>query len=104
MDAPLHIVPDSFPHCDYFALNGTIDAHAEQLLKELPTKVTQPVVRLDFSKAGRINSMGIALLLRCCKTIRDQKRAEIQLAGLNQMNTLLFKMTGMFLLATPSKS
>jgi hypothetical protein len=45
--------------------------------------------------------MGIALLLRCFKRIKEEKRAEIKLVGLNQMNTMLFKMTGIFLLAHP---
>ena len=88
------------PH-DYFALEGNIDAHCEPFFKDLPSRVRHPLVRFDFSGAGRINSMGIALLLRCFKEIRQQKQAEISLAGLNPMNTMLFKMTGVFLLATP---
>ena len=84
---------------DYFALEGTIDAQSERLLKELPAKVRYPLVRFDFAKAGRINSMGIALLLRCFKDIGC--KAEIRLVGLTPMHTMLFKMTGVFLLATP---
>jgi len=84
---------------DYFALEGTIDAQSEALLKELPSKVRHPLVRFDFSKAGRINSMGIALLLRCFKDIGGS--AEIRLEGLSPMHTMLFKMTGIFLLAAP---
>ena len=103
MDALLHIVPDRFPQYDYFALNGNIDAQAEKQLKELPAKVKQPKVTIDFSKTGRINSMGIALLLRCFKAIREEKKADIELVGLTPMNTMLFKMTGIFLLATPGK-
>lgn len=84
---------------DYFALAGTIDAHSEALLRDIPAKVKQRQVRFDFSHAGRINSMGIALLLRCFKEI--QGRAEIRLEGLSQMHAMLFKMTGVFLLAKP---
>ena len=83
---------------DYFALEGTIDAQSEGVLKEIPGKVKSLVVRFDFSKAGRINSMGIALILRCFKEIGG--KAEIRLEGLNQMHSMLFKMTGVFLLAT----
>jgi len=86
---------------DYFALEGTIDAQSELFFKELPAKVRYGQVRFDFTKAGRINSMGIALLLRCFKEIRQAKQAEIKLEGLSPMNTMLFKMTGVFLLATP---
>lgn len=103
MNTTFRIIPNRFGECDYFALCGNIDAQAEAHLKELPARVGQPVVKFDFSKAGRINSMGIALLLRCFKEIREARKAEIQLVELNQMNTMLFKMTGVFLLATAVK-
>ncbi|WP_026842563.1 STAS domain-containing protein [Citrifermentans bremense] len=87
--------------CDYFALEGTIDLHSEALLMAIPAKVKHPVVRFDFAKAGRVNSMGVALLLRCFKEISG--KAEIRLEGLSQMHAMLFKMTGVFLLATPAE-
>lgn len=89
--------------CDYFALEGTIDITSDRLLRELPTKVKHRKVRLDFSKAGRINSMGVALLLRCLKEMRESKQAEVTLEGLAPMHTMLFKMTGVFLLASPAE-
>ena len=104
METLFKIVPNYGCSCDYFSLAGNIDAQAETLLKELPAKIQQPVVKLDFSHTGRINSMGIALLLRCFRRIRDEKQAEIQLLEVNPMNTMLFKMTGIFLLATPAKA
>lgn len=94
-------VTTEFRH-DYFAIEGTIDAHSENLLKGIPAKVRHPLVTFDFSKAGRINSMGIALLLRCFKDI--QANAEIRLEGLSPMHATLFKMTGVFLLASPAKN
>jgi ABC-type transporter Mla MlaB component len=84
-----------------FAFHGNIDAQAEAQLMEVPQQVRQPLVTFDFSRAGRINSMGIALLLRCLKNIKEERKAEIHLRELNQTNTLLFKMTGVFMLATP---
>ena len=99
MNGSKHAVSDA-PH-DYFALEGTIDAQSETFFKALPAQVRHPQVRFDFARAGRINSMGIALLLRCFKEIRQAKQAEIVLEGLSPMNTMLFKMTGVFLLATP---
>ncbi|MBJ6801081.1 STAS domain-containing protein [Geomonas propionica] len=90
---------DNSAACDFFALEGTIDAHSEALLMAIPARVKHPVVRFDFTNAGRINSMGVALLLRCFKEIRS--KAEIRLEGLSQMHAMLFKMTGVFLLATP---
>jgi anti-anti-sigma regulatory factor len=87
---------------DYFAVEGTVDAASERYFRELPAKVTQSRVRLDFANAGRINSMGIALLLRCLKEMKEKKQAVVTLEGLAPMHTMLFKMTGVFLLATPS--
>lgn len=86
---------------DYFALEGNLDAQSEKYFKELPARVRCSQVRFNFIKAGRINSMGIALLLRCFKDIRETKKADILLEGLTPMHAMLFKMTGVLLLATP---
>jgi len=86
---------------DFVTLSGTIDYDAGNCLEELPSKVGRPRLRVDFREVGRINSMGIAFLLRCFKKIRDEKKAEISLTGLNSMHAMLFKMTGVFFLATP---
>jgi anti-anti-sigma regulatory factor len=94
--------PNCLPPHDFFTLEGTIDARSEPFFRELPRKVRHSQVRFDFSRAGRINSMGIALLLRCFKEIRQGKQAEILLEGLSPTNAMLFKMTGVFLLATPA--
>lgn len=79
---------------------GIIDSRAENALRELVGMVNGPNVRCDFNKSGRINSMGIAFLLRFMKQIRDDKSASISIRGLSQVNMILFKMTGIFLLAT----
>jgi len=89
------------PEHDFFALEGTIDAQSEPFFRDLPARVRHPQVRFDFSRAGRINSMGIALLLRCFKDIRQARETEILLEGLSPTNSMLFKMTGVFLLAKP---
>lgn len=88
---------------DHFQLHGNIDAAAEKELQGLPAMVCNQVVRIDFSQAGRINSMGIALLLRCFKHIREEKKADIFLRQLNPTNAILFKMTGIFMLASHEK-
>lgn len=100
MDKIFTIMPKRTTSCDYFAFTGNIDAQAEALLKGLPAQVSRQVVKLDFTNAGRINSMGIALLLRCFKRIKEERQAEIRLVQVNNTNTMLFKMTGVFLLAT----
>jgi anti-anti-sigma regulatory factor len=103
MPSTFKVTPNSSNSFDYFTFHGNIDAQAETQLKELPLKVRRPVVKFDFSKTGRINSMGIALLLRCFKTIKEEKQADIRLVELNQTNSMLFKMTGVFFLANPEK-
>ena len=85
---------------DFVSLAGTIDYDAGSLLEELSEQVKRPKISFDFSKVGRINSMGIAFLLRCFKKLRDEKGTEISLTGLNSMHTMLFKMTGVFMLAS----
>jgi anti-anti-sigma regulatory factor len=82
-----------------FVLTGIIDARAQQILSGLEDRVTTPKVRFDFAQVKRINSMGIALLLRCFKQIRDRKQAEIRLSNVNEVNAMLFRITGIFLLA-----
>jgi anti-anti-sigma regulatory factor len=86
---------------DIFFLAGIIDARAQKLLDELHFSVKAPRVRFDFGEVKRINSMGIALLLRCFKQIRDQKHAQIWLSNVNEVNFMLFRITGIFLLAEP---
>lgn len=95
------MIGQSAENFDYFALEGTIDSRSERFFKELPAQVRFDRVRFNFDKVGRVNSMGVALLLRCFKDIREKKKAEILLEGLTPMNTMLFKMTGVFLLASP---
>lgn len=103
MPTTFKITPNSFGDFDYFTFHGNIDAQAEAQLKELPRRIQRQVVKFDFSKTGRINSMGIALLLRCLKTIKEEKKADIRLVELNPTNTMLFKMTGVFFLAEHEK-
>ena len=98
MSTVFSIISNCSGTVDHFAFHGNIDAMAETQLKELPGKIQRPMVTLDFGNTGRINSMGIALLLRCLKTIKEEKKARVRLVNPNQMNTLLFKMTGISLL------
>ena len=99
MGSTANIVVNREVGWDAFLVHGNIDAQSEELLRVVPEQVSQPHVRFDFSQAGRINSMGIALLLRCFKSIKEIRQAEITVSGLNPMNSMLFKMTGVFLLA-----
>ncbi|WP_298273345.1 STAS domain-containing protein [Geobacter sp.] len=100
-DFRVEVVRDGIADVIYFC--GTIDAKAEQIMNGLSGQVRGPDVRCDFSGTGRINSMGIAFLLRFLKSLRDRKNVRVSLCGLNQMNAMLFKMTGIYLLATPEQ-
>jgi anti-anti-sigma factor len=84
-----------------FRIAGIIDARAQELIDDIPHHIgsSPSGVRFDFAGVKRINSMGIALLLRCFKQIRDNKHTEIRLFNLNEVTKMLFKITGVFLLA-----
>jgi len=91
---------ESSGNCDYFRFSGNIDINAETVLHDIPDSVAHPCVVMDFGQAGRINSLGIALLLKCMKKIREVKKADITICGLSPVNAMLFKITGVFLLAS----
>lgn len=99
MQTPFTIEPKNSDGFDCFAFHGNIDALAETQMKELPRRIRQPLVKFDFRNTGRINSMGIALLLRCLKTIKEENKPQIRLIQVSPMNAMLFKMTGLLLLA-----
>lgn len=99
MQQNFHVQHQQARQCDSFLFNGIIDAHADLQLEEMVRRASAPTVQLDFSNVGRINSMGIALLLRSIKILKYEKRAVVQVSGLNQINSMLFKMTGIFLMA-----
>ncbi len=103
MSSSFRVIAHSSESTDYIALLGNIDASAEIQLQSLPGILEKQTVQFDFNQTGRINSMGIALLLRCFKKIREEKRAEIILRDLTPTNVLLFKMTGVFMLASHAK-
>lgn len=103
MESTFRVIARSTDSSDYITMLGNIDASAEQQLQSLPDKLDTQTAYFDFGQAGRINSMGIALLLRCFKKIREERKAEIFLRELNTTNTMLFKMTGVFLLASHEK-
>ena len=88
---------------DMVHFHGNIDSNAESHFTDLCRKISNKNVVLDFSHAGRINSMGIAMLLRSIKSLKAEKNAEISIQGANQINNMLFKMTGIFMLAPQTK-
>jgi len=80
-------------------LSGIIDSQAVPSFGELQKQVKGPALLLDFSDVGRVNSMGIALILRCLKHLTRERNLQVQIRGVNQINGMLFKMSGIFLMA-----
>jgi anti-anti-sigma factor len=74
-------------------LEGNIDAHAADSLRELYS-LPAPAVRLDFGGVQRVNSMGLALLLKLFEHCENQGVA-VQVANANRMTSMLFKMTNL---------
>ena len=99
-DALTILRDESEKRFDLFAFRGIIDAKSERTLCSLPARIASGKVVFDFGGVKRINSMGIALLLRCFKKIRESQKAELSIANLNQVNAMLFRMTGIFQLVT----
>jgi anti-anti-sigma regulatory factor len=88
---------------DTIHFHGNIDSHADYLFAALPGRISKDSLVFDFSKTGRINSMGIALLLRSLKSLKSGKSVDIRIQGASQVNAMLFKMTGIYLMAPEAR-
>lgn len=99
MDKPFTCLTAREAQQEVIFLSGTIDGQAELSFGELQKQVSGPSLILDFSDVGRINSMGIALILRCLKHLTRERDFQVQIRGVNQINGMLFKMSGIFLMA-----
>lgn len=86
---------------DNISFYGNIDSHTERHFEEIVQKITGKRVVMDFSNTVRINSMGIAFLLRSIKSIKTEKKSEVAIIGENKTNALLFRITGLYTLTTP---
>ncbi|MDO9103911.1 MAG: PhnD/SsuA/transferrin family substrate-binding protein [Methylovulum sp.] len=85
-----------------FTLVGSIDVHAVQLLQPLYVLPQNCRVELNFAQVERVNSMGLAQLLKLFEHWQKQNII-ISVINVNRMITVLFKMTGLtrFLSAAP---
>jgi anti-anti-sigma factor len=83
---------------DSISFYGNIDSHSEPHFEELVQKITGKRVVMDFTNTVRINSMGIAILLRSIKSIKSEKKSEVSIIGENKTNALLFRITGLYTL------
>ncbi len=93
---PLHILPTPSAEAKTQAFNfiGTIDVGAIAALETLYILPPDCTVKLDFIDLLRINSMGLAQLLKLFEHWQKQN-IRINIVNVNRMITVLFKMTGL---------
>lgn len=77
-----------------YQFKGILSAESQDEFKQMiATAKADTSIRLDFSKVERINSMGIALLLKALKEIKQSGKA-VEITGANDMIKVSFKMMG----------
>lgn len=77
-----------------FSFDGNIDAQASDSLGVFYGQLPEAAVRLDFTGVQRVNSMGLALLLKLFEHCNNQGIG-IEVAHANRMTSMLFKMTNL---------
>lgn len=85
---------------DQITIYGNIDSSAAPHFEQAICGISSERVVIDFSNVGRIDSMGMTLLLRSINLIKLQKKAEVRIQGANEINSILFRMVGITLLAS----
>ncbi len=79
----------------HYRFSGIVDAYSKHILGTLtqnPPDTSK--VTLDFMEINRINSMGLALLLKMLNAWEGQGK-RIKVINLNRMAAILFKITGL---------
>lgn len=77
-----------------FSLVGIIDVKSVDILMPLYVLPPQCTVELDFAKVDRVNSMGLAQLLKLFEHWQKNS-VKVHVVNVNRMITVLFKMTGL---------
>ena len=75
-------------------LTGDVDVTAGEVLDALPEVPAEHKVILDFEAVVRVNSMGLAQLMRCLESWKNNG-VSTEAINLNRMVSMLFKMTGL---------
>ncbi|PWQ97281.1 PhnD/SsuA/transferrin family substrate-binding protein [Leucothrix arctica] len=75
-------------------LKGDIDVTAGEVFDTLPEVLADHKVILNFEEVVRVNSMGLAQLMRCLESWKKSGTAT-EAINLNRMVSMLFKMTGL---------
>jgi ABC-type transporter Mla MlaB component/ABC-type phosphate/phosphonate transport system substrate-binding protein len=87
----------------HFTLIGTVDVEAIESLETLYVLPANCAVELDFSLVQRVNSMGLAQLLKLFEHWQKQT-ISIKVTNVNRMIGVLFKMTGLARFLNDSQS
>ncbi len=77
-----------------FAFIGTIDVDAVEVLQTLYTLPPNCAVEINFAQVERVNSMGLAQLLKLFE-LWQKRNNTICITNVNRMIGILFKMTGL---------
>jgi anti-anti-sigma factor len=77
-----------------YTLSGQIDVSAGSTLDSLGKVPQNAQVILDFANVERVNSMGLAQLMKLLEQWK-QAQVNIEVRNLNRMVSMLFKMTGL---------
>ena len=91
----LQVTPEIDSEIACYRFSGIVDAYSSSILASLSQDPPENSnVILDFSGIHRINSMGLALLLKMLNAW-EEKGKRIQVINLNRMAAILFKITGL---------
>jgi anti-anti-sigma factor len=83
-----------------YQFKGVLSAESQDEFRQMVEAARSgSSIRLDFSRVDRINSMGIALLLKALKELKQAGKA-VEIAGANDMIQASFKMMGISSWAT----
>lgn len=97
MDAPMLTMKQITPST--VAIAGIVDANIGSLLHRLLSDFSGTTLRLDFAEVYRINSMGIAGLLKFLKAAQTQGTI-VEFAGVSDFYRSMFQLTRIATLAT----
>jgi len=86
--------PSTEQQSQQFAFIGTVDVDAIPVLEKLYVLPPNCAVELNFAQLDRINSMGLAQLLKLFEHWQKQSNT-IKIVNVNRMISVLFKMTGL---------
>jgi ABC-type transporter Mla MlaB component len=87
-------LPSEHESVQQFTLMGTIDVEAISSLETLYVLPANSIVELDFALVQRVNSMGLAQILKLFEHWQKQ-HITISITNVNRMIGVLFKMTGL---------